>query len=620
MAKILYASQWFPPENVRSGLQIAHDLRERGHHVEVLTGFPNYPNGRIYPGYRLRPYLRERIEEIDVHRVFLIPSHSRSSLGRMANYFSFCLSVFLFLIWAGRRFDIIYVYHPPITVGLAAALAGVLTRRPFILEVQDLWPDSVGVSGMSGTSLFARLLRPMCRFTYRRAAVVIGQSQAMTARLIERGVSARRAMTNFNWADENSAKANGRFDVSTLGFEGRFNFVFGGNIGRAQGLETVVHAALAAAREDPRVLLTLIGGGVERAYLQALVEELGAQHCVQFRPAVPVEEIGDIFSAADVLLVHLLDDPLFGITIPSKTQFYLAMGKPILIGVQGEAAAIVTDAGAGIAVAPQNVAAMTQAMLAFARMPDAQRAEMGLAGRRAYDRHYSMATAFGRIADAVNRALPAKGPVPAGGGIKRAFDILISLVALIVLAPTMAIVALLIRVQMGGPVLFRQCRPGLNGKPFEMIKFRTMRDALGADGKPLPDSERLTRLGAFLRKSSLDELPELWNVLIGDMSLVGPRPLLMEYLPRYTTEQFRRHEVRPGITGLAQVKGRNAISWEDKFNYDLFYVDNCSFVLDVKIIFMTILKILKASDVNSSATETMPKFTGKETSPPRSEQ
>lgn len=195
--------------------------------------------------------------------------------------------------------------------------------------------------------------------------------------------------------------------------------------------------------------------------------------------------------------------------------------------------------------------------------------------------------------------------------IKRLFDIVASICGLLLLAPVIAIVAWQIRRKLGSPVLFRQVRPGLNARPFEMIKFRTMRDAVDAAGNPLPDSERMTPFGSFLRSSSLDELPELWNVLKGDMSLVGPRPLLMEYLPLYSPEQYRRHEARPGVTGWAQINGRNALSWDEKFKLDIWYVDNRSFWLDLKIIFLTIKKVVVRDGISADGEATMAKFTGR---------
>lgn len=194
--------------------------------------------------------------------------------------------------------------------------------------------------------------------------------------------------------------------------------------------------------------------------------------------------------------------------------------------------------------------------------------------------------------------------------LKRLFDLVSSSVALICLLPTMLAIGWLIRCRLGSPVLFRQIRPGLHGQPFEMIKFRTMRDAADECGRLLPDAERLTQLGRFLRSTSLDELPELWNVLKGEMSLVGPRPLLMEYLPLYSPEQARRHEVLPGITGWAQVNGRNALSWEEKFRLDVWYVDNRSIWLDIKILFLTAKKVFVREGISAHGEATMPRFTG----------
>ena len=194
--------------------------------------------------------------------------------------------------------------------------------------------------------------------------------------------------------------------------------------------------------------------------------------------------------------------------------------------------------------------------------------------------------------------------------LKRAFDIAGSASALVVLSPVLAITAYKVKKELGSPVLFRQNRPGLHGKPFEMIKFRTMKDATDKAGNALPDSERLTEFGKKLRASSLDELPELWNVLKGDMSLVGPRPLLMEYLPLYSAEQAKRHNVRPGVTGYAQVNGRNSLSWEDKFKLDTWYVEHQSFLLDLKILLKTVKKVIIKDGISAEGEATMTKFTG----------
>ena len=194
--------------------------------------------------------------------------------------------------------------------------------------------------------------------------------------------------------------------------------------------------------------------------------------------------------------------------------------------------------------------------------------------------------------------------------MKRFFDIVVSILALLVLSPVLAILAFQVRHKLGRPVVFRQTRPGLHERPFAILKFRTMTDDRDADGSLLPDSDRLPPFGRFLRSTSLDELPELWNVLKGDMSLVGPRPLLMEYLELYSDEQARRHEVRPGITGWAQVNGRNALTWEDKFSLDVWYVDNHSLWLDLKILILTIAKVFKREGVSQDGHATMERFEG----------
>lgn len=203
-----------------------------------------------------------------------------------------------------------------------------------------------------------------------------------------------------------------------------------------------------------------------------------------------------------------------------------------------------------------------------------------------------------------------------GCKMKRLFDFLVTLLALFFLLPVILLVAILIRFKLGSPILFTQKRPGLNGKTFKMMKFRTMLDGKDKQGNLLPDDERMTHFGALLRSTSLDELPSLFNVLKGDMSLVGPRPLLVQYLPLYSDEQARRHNVRPGITGWAQVNGRNAISWEDKFKFDIWYVDNISFWLDIKILFLTVKKVLIKEGISADEHVTMPLFTGyKKTTP-----
>jgi glycosyltransferase involved in cell wall biosynthesis len=401
--RILYLTQWFEPEPMIKGIVFAKALAERGHDVEVVTGFPNYPLGTLYPGYRISLHRREVIDGIVVHRLVLYPSHDGSSIGRMLNYLSFFFSATIFAVFQARRFDVIYAY-PPITVSIAAAIAGWVANRPFISDIQDLWPDAVVKSGMPGTKRMEAVLHVLCNFVYRHAVRIISQSKGIKMRLIERGVDADKIAVIYNWADEAAAAPAGICDLKPYGFEGRFNIVYGGNLGRVQGLDVLVRAAHAARQHVPKLQLLLIGDGIEADNLRALVQELGADN-VRIAPGVPRNMIGDVFAASDVLALHLWDDPLFEITIPQKTQFYMAMGKPILIGVKGEAAEFVTGASAGIAVPPQDVGAMTDAMVRMASASPEVLAEMGRRGREAYWRAFSFATAIAATENVLQSAI-----------------------------------------------------------------------------------------------------------------------------------------------------------------------------------------------------------------------
>jgi colanic acid biosynthesis glycosyl transferase WcaI len=390
--RILYLAQFFEPEPMLKGASFVRGLIEAGHEVEVVTGFPNYPLGRLYDGYRVSLHKREVVEGVSVHRVPLYPSHGKSSLGRILNYFSFVASASVYGVFFARKFDVIYSYPPP-TVGLAAAAIGAIRRRPFVLDIQDLWPESVLKSGMAGTGRMAGILTAVCNFVYRRSTRIIAQSRGIAAKLVERGVPAGKIDTIFNWADEDAARAQGTCDLSSYGFEGGFNIVYGGNLGVLQGLDTMIRAAHLAAVQVPELRLLLIGDGADRGRLEALRDALGATN-VRIAPGVPRSQIGDVFAAADVLALHLVEDPLFEITIPQKTQFYMAMGKPVLCGVKGEAGAFLLESKAGLSVKSGNTEGMAEAMVQFALMSQSERDAMGARGRAAYADHFSFTTAI----------------------------------------------------------------------------------------------------------------------------------------------------------------------------------------------------------------------------------
>ena len=360
--------------------------------VEVATGFPNYPGGKLYPGYRVKPYQRDRQWPFPVHRLPIWPSHDGSSVGRILNYASFFLSSLIFGLFTARRFDAIYVYHPPVTPALAAAIFGAVHRRPFIVEIQDLWPDSVLASGMGGR-LIPSILERICAFVYRRAAMVVAQSDGMKARLSERGVPPTKLRRLYNWSTYTPAVVTDP-PIDIEGWDdGAINFVYGGNLGQAQSLGFVVDAFIRACATTDNVRLHLFGHGIERDKLARRIAADGAGHVCLHEP-VSRATMDRIFDRADVLVLHLNTESLYDITIPSKLQHYLSVGKPILAGLSGEAAGMLVESGAAIVCPPQDVDALAAAIESIAARSDLELAAMGRKASDYYDRHLAMKRAI----------------------------------------------------------------------------------------------------------------------------------------------------------------------------------------------------------------------------------
>lgn len=396
--RILFVSQWFDPEPAFKGLPFARELVRLGHRVQVLTGFPNYPGGKVYDGYRIRPLQREVCDGIPVLRVPLYPSHDRSALRRVANYASFAGSAAVLGTILADRADVAYVYHPPATVGLAALALRALRGIPFVYDIQDLWPDTLRATGMLRSGLVLRLVDLWCRMVYAAASRIAVLSPGFRDVLIRRGVPAQKVEVVYNWCDERQVPRAGRDDdlARELGLAGRFNVVFAGTMGAAQGLEAVLRAAREVAATLPAAQFVFVGGGTEVTRLQKLAGEMELAN-VRFLPRRPVSEIGAVLNLADALLVHLRDDPLFEITIPSKTQAYLATGRPILMAVKGDAARLVECAGAGVCCAPEDPAALARAVVALAELSPGERSAMGERGRAFYERELSMSSGVRRF-------------------------------------------------------------------------------------------------------------------------------------------------------------------------------------------------------------------------------
>lgn len=384
--RILLISQWFDPEPTFKGLAFAKELVRRGHHVEVLTGFPNYPGGKIYPGYRLSFWQRESMDGISVLRVPLFPSHNRSVAGRIFNYCSFAVSASIGCLFL-RRPDVIYAYHPPATIGVPALMASWLHRAPLVYDIQDLWPDTVAATGMVRNRLALRLLSKWCGLVYSRADRLVVLSPGFKLALTHRGVPNEKIEVIYNWCDEKAIGTG--HNIHAAGDETTFNVLFAGTMGMAQALDSVLEAARICADSLPRARFIFVGGGIDRDRLECKSREMALTN-VQFLPWVPMHEIGHVLSTADVLLVHLKHDPLFEITIPSKTQAYLAVGKPVLMAVDGDAADLIRRSGGGITCKPEDPQAMADVVRELASASRERLSEMATSGRSFYVRELSL--------------------------------------------------------------------------------------------------------------------------------------------------------------------------------------------------------------------------------------
>jgi glycosyltransferase involved in cell wall biosynthesis len=389
--RILILSQWFQPESFYKGIPFAKELVKLGHEVEVLTGFPNYPGGKLYDGYKIKLFQREKIDGIPVTRVPLYPSHDSNSIKRILNYTSFALSASLLGFFLAKRPDVIYVYHPPATIGLPALFLHLLHRAPFVYDIQDLWPDTLAASGMLDNSAALWMVEKWCRFIYSQAAKIVVLSPGFREILIRRGVPGQKIEVIYNWCEDDKIQATARNEdlARELGMAGRFNVVFAGTMGKAQALDAVLEAAFLLRDKLPKIQFVFVGGGIDVGRLKEKAIEQGLTN-VRFLSRRPPSEIGNILNLGDVLLVHLKDDPLFRITIPSKTQAYMAAGRPILMGVKGDAAALVEKAEAGLTCTPEDPQDIADTVEKFYNMTREEIDLMGHNGKMFYERELSL--------------------------------------------------------------------------------------------------------------------------------------------------------------------------------------------------------------------------------------
>ena len=394
--RIILLSQIYSPEpEIRVHL-LGKGLVARGHHVTAITSFPNYPLGRIYQGYRQRWWQWENKDGVHVLRLPLYPDHSRSFVRRSLNYLSFAVTASLLGPILGGNADVMWVYHPPLTIGIPALWIALLRRIPFVFEIQDMWPETLAATGMADNELLQQTLGGLAKVIYRRATAITVISPGFKRNLINKGIPVDKIHVIPNWVDEEIYRpVEPDLDVAqAYGLQGRFNVVYAGNMGPAQALDVVLKAAV-ILRDIPELQFVMIGDGVDRSSLQQQTRDKQLDN-VRFLPWQPPERMSAFYASADALLVHLKRDPLFEITIPGKTQTCLASGRPIIMAVAGDAADLITQAGAGIVVRPSDPQDLARAVRQLYGMMPAERKAMGMAGRSFFLKNLSLEILLGR--------------------------------------------------------------------------------------------------------------------------------------------------------------------------------------------------------------------------------
>lgn len=388
--RYLILSQYYEPEPVPKPHDLALALQEHGDEVEVITGFPNYPSGKLYSGYRLKFRASESVQGIPVTRMLEVPYHGRSTIGRLINYGSFMVSAPLGSI-GKDRFDAAYVWHPPLTIGLAACAIALFRRVPFVYDVQDIWPESAVLSGMMKEGVLTRIASRLERFVYRRAAHILVVTEGARQNLIEKGVPPEKLSVMPHWIDESLFAEVDPTVISAFRTENGwssddFVFLFAGNLGMVQGLQSVLEGVRLT---DRPARVVFVGDGAERETLIEASRSMGLGSRVSFIPRQPPSRIPLFMAASDALLIHLKRSQLSHWVIPTKTFAYLAAGRPIIMGMEGAAAELVYRAGAGLLAEPENPASLAHAMNALQRASRSERDEMGRCGRAFLHAHFS---------------------------------------------------------------------------------------------------------------------------------------------------------------------------------------------------------------------------------------
>ncbi len=583
--------------------ELARQLVQRGHQCTIVAGSVDFLTGQSLPR------TPQQLDGVVIRRAYALPTIHHSYWGRALSYLCFMMTS----IWQGLRcgtVDVVMGTSPPMFQLPSAWLIAVLRRRPFVLEIRDLWPDFAVEMGVLRNRSLIATARAIEHFFYRHQDWIVINSPGFQTHLENAGVNPQRLTVIPNGVETGMFAPDDRGQAirEQLQMGDRFVVTYAGSLGLANDLDTLLGAA-EQLQDSPQVRILIVGGGKELPHLQAKVSDRQLENVI-FGGHYPKGQMSQVLAASDLCVATLQDLPMFHTVYPNKVFDYMAAGRPTVLAIDGAIRDVIEAAEAGTFVPPGDASALATAIRRYVADPERVQRERA-AARQYVCQHFErseQAAAFEQVLERLCQDSPRRTWY--NQFVKRLLDGLAAALAGVLLSPLIVATGILVRWKLGRPALFRQPRAGLRGRQFTLYKFRTMCDAYDDDGQPLPDAQRLTPFGQKLRSLSLDELPQLWNIVRGDMSLIGPRPLLVRYLPRYSREQARRHEVRPGITGWAQVNGRNAISWSEKFRLDVWYVEHCSFTLDLRILWLTMVSLLTRRGISSANHVTMPEFMG----------
>lgn len=595
--------------DVRS-FEMAHRLVHAGHDVTVIAASPSSQTPSASASDQASAH-----GNLNVVYVAARADHTASKSASLASRLGFAAKATHAALKVEKP-DAILAVAPPLSVTVAGYITSRLKAAPLILELRTLWPDVALATESIRNSVGVWFARTLEHMAYRAAHHIVALSPGVKEAVMATGVHEQNISVVTTGSDPEAfrgqSEAAERFlelhsslaDQPLVAYIGPLNKINDGSY--------LIRIAAAMQAIEPDIKFMISGQGDDRDNVRALAEHTGVLgQNVWLLPPLSTVDRAAALNAATVSLGLVADSPLLQHYTPECVSEALCAGRPVALNQPGWQTTLIESRGAGLAIPHSDPQEAAREIADYISDSDGLRRAREQAAALA-DTRFNIEKLSGEYRTVIEE-VATRDPAPARRRkrslfIKRIFDIAAATFGLIVAAPALIVIAIAILVKMGWPIFFVQERPGLKGHPFELIKFRTMAASDTSDGIAPSDAERMTPLGQFLRKTSLDELPELFNVFMGHMSLVGPRPLLMEYLPYYTTEQARRHDVRPGITGLAQVRGRNALTWEDKFALDVEYADKRTFWLDLKILWETIPVVFGGKGVTAEGHATMPRF------------